>query len=209
MTRSALPPFNLDRMIELALNPAQVDYSIKGGADWDQFCQQVNTCTDAVLLAKVFEQLAERIAQRTRGIRPQFVLDDLPEHALVGRLQNIVWEALFLLAALMGERPDVAAIVSGALTLAELLSGPRITRTGWAFMLTGAAVTGGGSKGGKAKSKADFADKYQAELDRLYRSDTNGFKLTVARERVARRFDISATTVAKYTTDPRKAIARG
>jgi hypothetical protein len=209
VTRSALPAFNLDRVIELACNPFEIDHSIEAGADWDRFCQLVNTCEDAAWLARVFEQLAERIAHSTGGIRLQLVLDDLPQLFLVARLQQIVWEALFLLAALTGERPDVPTIVRGTLTLADLLNGPRIPRRWWRLMKTGAAVTGGGSKGGKAKSKASFGATYQAELDKLFRRDSNGFKLTVARKKVAHQFDISATTVAKYTTDPRRGIATG
>ncbi len=206
-------PFDVARWVYLGTHPVEIDYSPEGAADWDRLCAQLNGCDDAEQLAAILEHVAERIAERAGGVcpRPECAAQDLG----AAWLRGAAWAALGLLEVLTAERLEAADVVARTLALAASLDGPT-TEKRWRLDLATAAAASrhGAAKGGRNKSREGFGPELQAWLEEEYgrqRSESEVFKLTVARGVVARRFErkynksITPRTIAKHTHDPRKA----
>jgi hypothetical protein len=64
----------------------------------------------------------------------------------------------------------------------------------------------GRASGGRGKAMAGRAKEFQDALDAEFRRAREGFKVAIARERVAKRCGVSRSTIEKYTHDPRTVI---
>jgi len=144
--------FDLDDMIQVALEFHRIDNNLDYHSRWTRYCECLNDCGDLDWLKAQFEAICIRIAKKTNGFRPVLPTDiDRP-------IRAIVWASFEVCVAVSRNRLDAGELLRKTSELNGLLHGPRITNWWWDLLKTGAKSKAGTSLGGRTTAEIRCAE---------------------------------------------------